>query len=69
VIRPRLGPRAVLLGDNSHATTALADFSEAHGRRFAFFKEQPRKHWYPGAGIGISFSQLNEGMAVRNAGG
>jgi predicted O-methyltransferase YrrM len=69
VIRPRLGPRAVLLGDNSHATTALADFSEAHGRRFAFFKEQPRMHWYPGAGIGISFSQLNEGMAVRNAGG
>lgn len=54
VIRPRLSPRAVVLGDNSHATTVLADFSEAHERQFVFFKEQPRDHWYPGAGIGIS---------------
>jgi hypothetical protein len=25
------------------------------GRNFVFFKEQPKAHWYPGAGIGISY--------------
>jgi hypothetical protein len=53
-IRDKLSPRAVILGDNSHATTALAEFSERRGRRFVFFSERPKDHWYPGAGIGIS---------------
>jgi len=54
-IAPKLGPSGVILGDNAHATDALARFSEARGRRFVFFKEEPARHWYPGAGIGISF--------------
>jgi hypothetical protein len=33
--------------------TALAEFSERSGRRFVFFSERPKDHWYPGAGIGI----------------
>ena len=53
-IRDKLSPRAVILGDNSHATTALAEFSERSGRRFVFFSERPKDHWYPGAGIGVS---------------
>jgi len=56
VVNPRLSPRAIILGDNSHVTSELYNFSARTGRQFLFFKEQPRDHWYPGAGIGISFA-------------
>jgi methyltransferase family protein len=54
-VRDKLTPQAVILGDNADCTNELAKFSEKHGRNFIFFKEQPKDHWYPGAGIGISF--------------
>ena len=54
-IRAKLSNRAVILGDNSHWSPSLAEFSERNGRKFIFFKEEPAKHWYPGAGIGFSF--------------
>jgi hypothetical protein len=50
-----LTPKAIILGDNAHCTAELARFSVKHGRKFLFFKEQPKDHWYPGAGIGISY--------------
>jgi hypothetical protein len=56
VVNQRLSPKAVILGDNSHVTDELYKFSAKTGRQFLFFKEQPRDHWYPGAGIGISFT-------------
>jgi hypothetical protein len=55
VVKDRLSDRAIVLGDNSHSTDALLRFSIETGRNFVFFKEQPKAHWYPGAGIGISF--------------
>ena len=55
-ITPRLRAGAVILGDNAHVTAKLADYSRETGRQFLFFKEMPREHWYPGAGIGISFT-------------
>lgn len=54
VIHPMLSTRSVVLGDNSHVSPSLRDYSELTGRRFVFFKEIPKEHWYPGAGIGIS---------------
>ena len=54
VMTTRLSPRGVILGDNSHATDALLDYSREQGRDFVFFDERPAGHWYPGAGIGIS---------------
>ena len=54
-IKAKLSDRAVILGDNSHWSPSLADFSERNGRNFIFFKEEPAQHWYPGAGIGFSF--------------
>ena len=54
-VKPLLSERAVILSDNAHANDMLLRFSEENGRRFLFFKEQPHRHWYPGAGIGISF--------------
>lgn len=55
-IAGKLSPGAVLLGDNAHVTEKLALFAEATGRRFMMFREEPKDHWYPGAGIGIAFS-------------
>ena len=54
-ISGKLGRKAIILSDNSHVTDRLAVFSLENGRRFLFFPEVPKDHWYPGGGIGISF--------------
>jgi predicted O-methyltransferase YrrM len=56
-VHERLSPRAVILGDNAHVTSCLFDFARGTGRQFAFFREEPANHWYPGAGIGVAFSR------------
>lgn len=53
-IWPLAAPHAVLLSDNAHAGTAFRDFCERHALADHFFKEVPRGHWYPGAGIGLA---------------
>lgn len=58
-IQNKLTGNAVILGDNSHCSDKLYKFSLENGRRFLFFKEEPANHWYPGAGIGISFTEKN----------
>jgi cephalosporin hydroxylase len=55
VIKPKLSESAIILGDNSHVTDKLSQFSRLNSRRYVFFSEKPDQHWYPGAGIGISF--------------
>lgn len=57
VILSKLSKNGVIFGDNCHVTTKLAEFSSRNNRRFLFFKEQPKGHWYPGGGIGISYSR------------
>ena len=64
-IESKLSKDAILLGDNSHASDSLARFSAERGRGFLFFREVPKDHWYPGAGIGISFSQGGPRDLVR----
>jgi len=54
-VTDKLTPSAVILGDNAHVSDSLRRFSEKHGRHFLFFQEKPKQHWYPGAGIGISY--------------
>jgi hypothetical protein len=56
-IRDKISENAVLLGDNSHISDKLSIFSDETNRNFLFFREEPRGHWYPGAGIGISFKR------------
>lgn len=55
VIHPKLSKSAIVLGDNSHVTPKLYEYSESSGRNFLFFAEKPKGHWYPGGGIGISY--------------
>lgn len=56
-IKPLIGDKTIILGDNSHTTSKLARFSQETGRSFIYFQEAPFNHWYPGAGIGISFKE------------
>jgi hypothetical protein len=44
----------MILSDNSHVASALLEFSNVQGQNYLFFKENPKDHWYPGVGIGIS---------------
>ncbi len=55
IIVDKLSEHAIILGDNSHCTAKLLEFSLETNRHFVFFQEKPLGHWYPGAGIGISF--------------
>lgn len=57
-IANKLNKNAYILGDNSHSSDSLRKFSENTNRQFLFFKEEPLDHFYPGAGIGISFERL-----------
>jgi predicted O-methyltransferase YrrM len=56
-IKKNLTQKSFILGDNSHVSDSLRDFSIANDREYAFFREVPKDHWYPGAGIGISFTR------------
>lgn len=56
-IAGKLKPNAVLLSDNAHATDSLIRFSKETRRAFLFVREEPAGHWYPGAGIGLSFTR------------
>ena len=56
-IKHLLTEESIILGDNSHCTSKLADFSLETDRSFIFYKETPLNHWYPGAGIGISYKE------------
>jgi hypothetical protein len=55
-IRHLLARESIILGDNSHVTNELRNFSQRYNRKYLFFKEKPKNHWYPGAGIGFSFN-------------
>lgn len=54
-IAPLLSPQALVLGDNSHCSPQLLEFARESGRNFLFIPEDPKDHWYPGAGVGIAF--------------
>jgi hypothetical protein len=56
-IRDKLSKHAIILGDNAHNSDSLAKFSLETSRNFHFFKEVPKNHWYPGAGIGASIER------------
>ena len=56
-IKKIITDKTIILGDNSHCTNKLAIFSNETDRNFLFFQEVPKDHWYPGAGIGISFKK------------
>lgn len=59
-IAAKLSKKGIILGDNCHVTNKLSQFSKVNSREFIFFSEKPKNHWYPGAGIGISFKESSK---------
>jgi predicted O-methyltransferase YrrM len=57
IIKDKLSDNAIILGDNAHVTDKLSRFSIEQNRDFLYFQEQPKSHWYPGAGNGFSFTR------------
>lgn len=55
-VADQLAPGAVLISDTAHGSPALVDYAADTGRRFLFWREEPRGHWYPGAGIGVAWT-------------
>lgn len=60
LVEQRLSANGIVLSDNSHVTTELAEWSMRNNRRFFYFSEQPLNHWYPGGGIGASVRDTRE---------
>jgi predicted O-methyltransferase YrrM len=56
-IEAKLTPNAFVLSDNADCTDELLKFALGTGRRFLFFAEKPKNHWWPGDGIGVAFSK------------
>jgi cephalosporin hydroxylase len=51
----KLAPNAYILGDNSDVTDKLHVFSRKYKRKFLFYKEVAKNHWYQGGGVGVSW--------------
>jgi methyltransferase family protein len=56
-VEPKLSSRALVLSDNADATDELLKFADRTSRQFLFFGEKPKKHWWPGEGIGVAFQK------------
>jgi hypothetical protein len=54
-IKNKIHSKSILLGDNSHVSEKLLQFSKLTERKFLYFSEDPQDHWYPGGGVGFSF--------------
>jgi Methyltransferase domain len=57
-----------LVSDNAHATSALRDVCDDLGIEYRFFREQPRGHFYPGAGIGFGLLRRDDGSDTAASG-
>ncbi|MDA8047476.1 MAG: class I SAM-dependent methyltransferase [Actinomycetota bacterium] len=66
-VGPNLGAHAVILSDNAHQSSALGDWAQRTGRRYLFFAEQPRDHWWRGDGIGAAWTQPSPSSQVGPA--
>lgn len=54
LVEPFLAPGGMMLSDNAHVTTCLADWARLRGFPYAFWKEVPLAHPYPGGGLGVA---------------
>lgn len=54
-VQDKLKTNSIVIADNAHNNEALLRFAKKTGRKFLFFKEQPKDHWYPGGGMGVAF--------------
>jgi Methyltransferase domain len=58
-VEPNLRPDAIVLSDNARTSgsSALSDWAEWSGRHYLYFRENPRRRWWPGDGIGAAWAK------------
>jgi hypothetical protein len=54
-VESKLSKDAIIIGDNSRDSDELLRFAERTGREFLYFQEEPDRHWFPGAGLGVAY--------------
>lgn len=58
MLENRLSDNGIVISDNSHVSSVLADWALKNNRKFLYFHEMPIEHWYKGAGVGISIPTI-----------
>ncbi|MFN8343369.1 MAG: class I SAM-dependent methyltransferase [Spirosomataceae bacterium] len=56
-IKNHLSDSSFIIADNAHCNTRLHDFALKTGRKFLYFQEMPKDHWYIGASIAVAFGR------------
>ncbi|RDB04826.1 class I SAM-dependent methyltransferase [Runella aurantiaca] len=56
-IKNQLSASSYIIADNAHCNTKLHEFALKTNRKFLYFQEVPKNHWYLGASIAVAFEQ------------
>ncbi|MEZ4904590.1 MAG: class I SAM-dependent methyltransferase [Spirosomataceae bacterium] len=59
-IQHLLSDKSYIIADNAHCNTKLHEFALKTGRKFSYFQELPKNHWYQGASISVAFGKENQ---------
>lgn len=57
-IKNKLSESSCIIADNAHCNTKLHEFALKTGRKFLYFQEVPKKHWYSGGSIAVAFGKV-----------
>jgi len=66
-LRGHMQSGGIIIADNAHVSDALMEFAEGVGLSFLFVSEQPKDHFYRGAGAGVAFSPCPQDNNCRTA--
>jgi predicted O-methyltransferase YrrM len=55
IIKNNLSESSYIIADNAHCNTKLHEFALKTDRKFLYFQEMPKNHWYVGASIAVAF--------------
>lgn len=56
-IKNQLNANSYVIADNAHCNTKLHEFSLKTNRKFLYFQEVPKNHWYLGASIAVAYGK------------
>ena len=59
-IKNQLSASSYIIADNAHCNTKLHEFALKTGRKFLYFQEVPKNHWYLGASIAVAYGKSKE---------
>lgn len=57
IIKNNLSDSSYIIADNAHCNTKLHEFALKTDRKFLYFQEMPKNHWYVGASIAVAFGK------------